>query len=548
MSHFLLRIILFIYPLVIGLIAYSQTEDDINYSLVWSDEFDYEGVPNPEKWHHQTVFPVGNSWFNGELQHYTDRLENSFVENGILKLVAKKETFTDQGVIKQYTSVRLNSKFAFTEGKVEVRAKIPAGAGTWPAIWTLGKNIIEDGGYWNDENGTTNWPACGEIDIMEHWGSNQNFIQSAMHTPSSFGGTVNKGGRTISTAISEFYVYELEWTETEMVFSVDGIVHYTYQPSSRNDDTWPFNSDQYLLLNIAIEGNMPSVNPSFSETTMEIDYVRVYQETMSTPPIFAAPSPTESEEEVISIYSDSYEDVSDLDFSSHGTAFFEEVSLSENKILKYSLNAEEDGNFQTIEFPMDQKLNIEKLGATNFQFDAWFSDFLREESTFKLKILNDSGEESIAELLIDKSANPSISQGKWIAYNFTIGELKLNGLTSMDAISQIVVDVEGCGTIYLDNIYFYGATRKILGKESEFSSLKIYPNPVVDFVKIDLDTELHHQLLRVYDVLGKVYDIPVTMDRNSMQLDVSELEDGSYIIHLETNKSIETMRFQKKKF
>ena len=100
-----------------------------------------------DKWFHQTRLPDGNAWFNGEVQHYTDRLDNSYVSDGTLKIVAKKETFTDQNRTKQYTSARLNSKYAFTYGRVEVRAKLPEGAGTWPAIWMLGKNINENGGY-----------------------------------------------------------------------------------------------------------------------------------------------------------------------------------------------------------------------------------------------------------------------------------------------------------------------------------------------------------------------------------------------------------------
>ncbi|MFD0931094.1 family 16 glycosylhydrolase [Psychroflexus salinarum] len=250
--------------------------DPVYDELVWSDEFDTDGTLDSEKWFHQTELPNGESWFNGEIQHYTDRIENTFVENGIMHLVAKKETFTDQGVTKDYTSARLNSKFTFTYGRVEVRAKLPTGAGTWPAIWMLGKNIDETGGYWDNQGfGTTPWPECGEIDIMEHWGYNQNFVQSAMHTPSSYGGTINHGGQYISTVSSEFHTYTLDWYEDRMVFAVDGNVHYIYEPDTQNADTWPFTEDQYILLNTAIQ---PSIDPTFTESTFEIDYVRVYQE------------------------------------------------------------------------------------------------------------------------------------------------------------------------------------------------------------------------------------------------------------------------------
>ena len=245
-----------------------------DWNLVWSDEFESNGTVNSEKWHHQTLLPNGYSWYNSELQHYTNRIQNSYTENGLLKIVAIKENFTDQGHTKQYTSARLNSKFSFTYGKVEVRAKLPYGVGTWPAIWTLGKNINEPGGYWTNSFGTTSWPACGEIDIMEHWGDNQNYVQSATHTPSSYGGTINHGGQTISTASSEMHTYTLVWTAEKLVFSVDDVVHYTYNPPVKDSNTWPFDSEQYLLLNLAIE---PDIIPNFTQSAMEIDYVRVYQ-------------------------------------------------------------------------------------------------------------------------------------------------------------------------------------------------------------------------------------------------------------------------------
>ncbi len=242
------------------------------------------GAIDSSKWFHQTQLPNGGSWYNNEIQHYTNRVANSFVENGQLKIVAKKEAFTAQGFTKQYTSARLNSKFAFKYGKVEIRAKLPSGIGTWPALWMLGKNINEDGAYWDQKGfGTTGWPACGEIDIMEHWGSNQNYVQSAIHTPSSFGGTVNVGGQSIPTVSTAFHVYTFVWTPEKLVFSVDNVKHYTYSPAVKDAKTWPFDAAQYLLLNFAIQ---QSIAPSFASGSMDIDYVRVYQESASaTAPI-----------------------------------------------------------------------------------------------------------------------------------------------------------------------------------------------------------------------------------------------------------------------
>lgn len=271
----------------------ASASDLPNYNrLVWSDEFDNPGAIDDEKWFAQTQLPAGGSWFNGEIQHYTDRIENAFVEDGILKLTAKRETFTDQGYTKQFTSARLNSKFAFTYGRVEVRAKLPTGLGTWPAIWMLGKNITEAGAYWQTQGyGTTGWPACGEIDIMEHWGNNQNYVQSATHTPSSFGATINHGGQFIPTVSTEFHVYELIWTPEQLRFSVDGNVHWVYEPEVQNAATWPFTADQYFLFNIAIQ---PSIAASFTEDALEVDYIRVYQEgdPVSTQDLEAGAEPT----------------------------------------------------------------------------------------------------------------------------------------------------------------------------------------------------------------------------------------------------------------
>ena len=255
------------------------TSNAQNWNLVWADEFETYGSVDEEKWFHQTQLPDGYSWFNNELQHYTDEIENSYVSDGNLKIVAKKENYTDQGHTKQYTSARLNSKFAFMYGKVEVRAKLPYGQGTWPAIWTLGKNVIESGSYWTNQGyGTTYWPNCGEIDIMEHWGTNQNYIQSATHTPSSYGATINHGGQNISTVSSEFHTYGLIWTEDELIFSVDEQVHYIYNPPLKDSETWPFDAEQFLLMNIAIDQNITS---NFQQSALEIDYVRIYQDVSS---------------------------------------------------------------------------------------------------------------------------------------------------------------------------------------------------------------------------------------------------------------------------
>ena len=264
-------------------------EIDIIYTdLVWADEFDTNGAIDAAKWHHQTQLPQGGSWYNGEVQHYTNRIENSSVNNGFLDITAIKESFTDQGQTKQYTSARLNSKFAFTYGRVDVRAKLPFGDGTWPAIWTLGKNINEDGGYWDNQYGTVGWPACGELDIMEHGLHPTNQVSVAIHTPSSYGGTLNTSIQTLADVANNFHIYTMNWSPDQITFLIDGVGFYTYNPAVKNDDTWPFYLEQYLLLNIAMGGNGGAIDPNFSQSSMVIDYVRVYQNTTaSTEDVFA---------------------------------------------------------------------------------------------------------------------------------------------------------------------------------------------------------------------------------------------------------------------
>jgi beta-glucanase (GH16 family) len=260
---------------------FCMAQVDVVYNdLVWSDEFNVNGAVNTTKWFHQTQLPAGGSWYNGEVQHYTNELANSFVNEGFLSIVAKKEPYSSQGVVKQYTSARLNSKFAFKYGRVDVRAKLPIQPGTWPAIWMLGKNINEDGGYFDAAFGTTNWPACGEIDIMEHGITPSqpiNYIQSALHTPSSFGNTVNHGGTIATNLGTDFHVYSMNWSPFQITFLLDGVPFYTYNPAVKTPSNWPFDLEQYLLLNIAMGGVAGNIAPNFTQEAMVIDYVRVYQ-------------------------------------------------------------------------------------------------------------------------------------------------------------------------------------------------------------------------------------------------------------------------------
>ena len=263
---------------------FSFAQVDVVYNdMVWSDEFSTNGAVDSNNWFHQTQLPAGGNWFNNEVQHYTNQITNSYVDSGLLSIVAKKESYTDQGVTKQYTSARLNSKYAFKYGRVDIRARIPKNAGTWPALWMLGKNVNEDGGYFDAQYGDTPWPACGEIDILEHGitrSQPNNYIQSALHTPSSFGNTFNIGGVVVGNNIDEnYHIYSMNWSPNEISFLLDGVIYYTYNPAVKNANNWPFDKEQYILLNIAMGGVAGPIDANFTQTSMDVDYVRVYQNT-----------------------------------------------------------------------------------------------------------------------------------------------------------------------------------------------------------------------------------------------------------------------------
>lgn len=227
-------------------------------TMVWSDEFDVAGSPNPSKW----GYDLGaGGWGNNELQYYTNRIDNATVSGGTLKIIAKAESFSGSS----YTSARLLSKdkFTFRYGKIEARAKMPVGLGTWPAFWMLGSNFT-----------TVGWPACGEIDVMEHLGRQLNTIYGTVHHPGHSGGSADGGTTVISNATTEFHIYAAEWTASTIKFSVDGVVYYTFN----NSASLPFNQPFFIIMNVAMGGNFGgTIDPAFVSSAMEIDYVRVYQ-------------------------------------------------------------------------------------------------------------------------------------------------------------------------------------------------------------------------------------------------------------------------------
>ena len=246
--------------------------------IFWEDDFSGPELDD-SKWHRQTqpIIP-GYGWSNNELQLYTNLAENAYVQDDHLYITAKRQHTVQQfgGITytKDFSSARLNSKLSFKYGKVEVKAKLPTEAGTWPAIWTLGTNVAEPGAAFF---GNTAWPKCGELDIMEQ-GVDKTKTSSAMHF--CMPGTncahhyVSYESPQITT--DTFHTYIMEWTPTYIRFFVDDYEIYDSGETLAGFDE--FNHDHFLLLNVAMGGDMGGTPPlNFESATMQIDYVKVYQ-------------------------------------------------------------------------------------------------------------------------------------------------------------------------------------------------------------------------------------------------------------------------------
>jgi len=258
------------------------------WTLVWSDEFDYEGLPDPKKWNYEEGFVR-----NEELQYYTRaRRENVRVENGTLIIEGREEEFRnpnhkagskkwqEERDTARYTSGSIITlgKASFMYGRVEVRAKVPEGKGMWPAIWMMGTNRTDAG-----------WPRCGEIDIMEYVGKDPNTIHANSHfadpeikDPSLKGKAVHKsagGGKlTIQKPYDDFHVYAIEWDEKQIKFFVDDRQYFMFNiDEAGKGPENPFRKEHYILLNLALGGSWGgAVDNTVLPQKYIIDYVRVF--------------------------------------------------------------------------------------------------------------------------------------------------------------------------------------------------------------------------------------------------------------------------------
>lgn len=267
----LLHLSLFVF-IFSGCVSDSDPEAESYTDLVWQDEFDVDGSIDSDKW----IFDIGTGaeiglpgWGNNELQYYTDRPENIRVEDGMLHITAREESYEGSS----YTSAKILTRGLFEEtyGRFEARIQLPFGQGIWPAFWLLG----------DDSDGTVVWPQIGEIDIMEYRGQEPTVIHGSVHGPGYSAGNAVTDTYNLTNGRfdTDFYVFAIEWGPDFIRYYVDDVMYNEITPADVNGE-WVFNDNSfYIILNVAVGGTF--VGPVSPETpfpqTMKIDYVRVYK-------------------------------------------------------------------------------------------------------------------------------------------------------------------------------------------------------------------------------------------------------------------------------
>jgi beta-glucanase (GH16 family) len=541
--------IFFILLALFGLSAFGQ--DTCDY-LVWSDEFNYQGEPHPEKWGYDIG---GGGWGNNELQNYTDSRTNSFVEDGKLTIKAVKSNGS-------WTSARLvtKGKGDWLYGRIEVKAKLPEGVGTWPAIWMLPTDW-EYGG----------WPASGEIDIVEHVGYDFGTVHGTIHTEAfnhSIGTQLGESVEVenVSTA---FHVYAIDWTKDEIVWYVDGEEYYRIENPDKTYKEWPFDKRFHLLLNIAIGGNWggaQGVDPNLNEATMEIDYVKVFQKEVPTPVIDGKKNAEPNEELIFSTaeiqgvrykwnFPEGVETVSGGQMArvtvkwgnSSGNVQLELQSDCDTIAAEpFFVSTVQKPSGESFEVPLFDDQNnilwqavpgssnhIELTGTAalvaaytvnvpaenphilyEFQAPVDLSAFRKMDivlktpapvpGSFRIDLVDVNGNVNLNDLF---KINSFESDGNFHAYSYTFGQ-NPDGVYQPGLIKQIKVYInygifgeKGTGQVEIESIHFKN-TATFAGENPVQNELKVCPNPFQDVVRIHSSEALAG--IAVFDLTGKI--------------------------------------------
>lgn len=577
--------------------ALAQSTDCFN--LVWADEFEVSGNPDPLQWNFETG---GGGWGNNELQTYTSNSENSYVTNGTLKIVARK---SESG---QWTSARMvtSGKASWKYGKMEIRAKLPLGRGTWPALWMM----PQYSGY-----GT--WPKSGEIDIMEHVGYDPGKVYGTVHTEAYNHklGTQKGGNTAVSNVHSEFHTYAIEWADDFIKWFVDGNHYFTFINENKSYREWPFDQPFFMILNVAIGGDWggaQGIDPALTEATMEIDYVRIYSKSLEKP-VISGPSAVSSGEQV-TFTTKAYQNiVYQWNWPEGVTMLSGEGTNSLNvawnnlpgnlkvKIISPCDTVESDPlNISVLSNPGGEYLDIPLVDSSE---KILWSVWPGTGNTINLR--HENGELVVSFNIIDPLQNPYIFIDLSYIYNLTRHKEMLvdllatsgsgpsnlrfdlldnklqndlndlfkiasvtadgqyhsyNNLFSMntgtgynpDKIKQIrlylnygLLGKKGSGEFRLKNLKMRNPNYTFIRLTEKKSDLNIFPNPSDNFINIRSDKPFSE--IRITELNGKILKLISGNPENSVQVYVSFLPSGNYLVTVsEQGKWAETIKLIKK--
>lgn len=567
---------------------YAQTESC--ETLVWSDEFDYEGAPLPAKWGYDLG---GGGWGNQELQIYTSIRDNSWVEDGKLFIKAIKTN----GV---WTSARLvtKQKGDWLYGRIVIRAKIPGGRGMWPALWML----PTDWAYGN-------WPRSGEIDIMEHVGYDRNRIHGTVHTEAYNHGIGTQLGNNIliSTAYTEFHDYAVEWDEDKILFYVDDKLYFTFNNSRKTYKEWPFDKRFHLIMNIAVGGSWggaQGIDPLLSEAVMEVDYVRVY-ELKPKKPVISGPGLVAMGQEITF----SVPDIERYQFNWHfpdgvtisegqssnlvnviwndkpGTVFVEMVSECDtlvsdffnvritadattfkidniiqneiswkviptqsnivslekeaDEVIKVTFDVKSPLNNPYIEHSFDEPFNLAGFSRMVIRIKASEGT---SPSNIRIDLVDENG--NVEQENLFKIDNPNKS-GNYETYSHIFG--KGSNTFDLHAVKKVRLyfNYGLFGKIAQGTFAFYPIEMKNASTRASIlpmTKLKVYPNPASDFLVVE---NISGHSVRIIDMDGSV--VFSKLDAGTQEIiDLSGLRNGLYLLENSGKAGRSTSVFIKK--
>ena len=463
-------------------------------TLVWSDEFDYTGLPDANKWGNEVGYIRNN-----ELQYYTDRdIDNQVVRNGYLEITGLNESFGGYN----YTSASINTKnsFNFTYGTIEARMKLPQGQGLWPAFWLLGANINQVG-----------WPSCGEIDIMEHINTHD-YITGTAHWSDNTANSHQQDQGYYTVDVTQWHTYSIVWDENNITWYVDGNQYHQKSILNSPDGTEELHKPQYILLNLAIGGSWPGVpdETTVFPATMYVDYVRVYQNDDNTNSTVVG--------DTLQFENMNYDASTVWDVPSGFTDF---VGLSFN----------DEGVFasQTIDFPQSGTYKIDVKAFVNYNADNSL-------------ILEVDGEKSDTISFPESSVN-------WWSEPMTYDDVNpaIISFKPIEIENDLVKDCRfilgaGSGDLVLDWALVKETSSETTSIEGEtsFTIPGIYPNPSKNGVIYIDCPNLDYESVSVYNIRGR--EVPFKLTNSATSTKLSIRETGLFIVSFRYNGTIHTQK------